>query len=118
MQTYLLAEVRNAWSRAFILPYAIIACTGIIFPLVWLIGHGCFQTLSGFPAAEACVSSCLWQDSTMEHSAMQARFGLSLSLILTAGGGPSSAGREEGERITPYVIMTQNVTDGPTYCLV
>ena len=99
-------------------PYAIIACTGTILPLVWLIGHGCFQTLAGFPAAEACVSSCRWQDSTMEHSSMQARFGLSLSLILTAGGGPSSAGREVGERITPYVIMTQNVTDGPTYCLV
>jgi len=77
-----------------------------------------FQTLAGFPAAEACVSSCRWQDGTMEHSAKQARFGLSLSLILTAGGGPSSAGREVGERITPYVIMTQNVTDGPTYCLV
>ena len=77
-----------------------------------------FQTLAGFPAAEACVSSCRWQDSTMEHSAMQARSGLSLSLILTAGGRPSSAGREVGERITPYVIMTQNVTDGPTYCLV
>jgi hypothetical protein len=49
-------------------------------------------------------------------AAIQARCGPSLSIILTAGGGPGSPGREVAERITPYVVVTQTVTDGPTYC--
>ena len=99
-------------------PYAIIACAGTILRLVRSIGHGCSKKRfwDFLPCRRVSVPEG-GQDSTMERSAVQARFGPSLKLILS-GGGPSSPGWEVGERVTPYVIMTQTVTDGPTYCLV
>ena len=88
----MLTEVTNAWSYASTPSICRLAYTGTILSLVWLIGHVCSKRLRDFRTRRRVSVPEGGHDSTMEHSAIQALFGPSLSLILTAGGGPSSPG--------------------------